>query len=74
MNYWHIQLHPDDKLEIDTIKSILTTKKVIGMGESWNDKNGNPVNDPKWFRDDMKIGDVVRSLLSIQSFFCPYNF
>lgn len=58
-NYWHIQLHPDDKLDIDTIKSILTTKQVIGMGESWNDKNGNPVNDPKWFRDDMKIGDVV---------------
>ena len=59
INYWHIQLHPDDKLDIDTIKSILTTKQVIGMGESWNDKNGNPVNDPKWFRDDMKIGDVV---------------
>ena len=39
-NYWHIQLHPDDKLDIDTIKSILTTKQVIGMGESWNDKNG----------------------------------
>lgn len=58
-NYWHIQLHPDDKLNIDTIKSILTTKQVIGMGESWNDKNGNPVNDPKWFKDDMKIGDVV---------------
>ncbi|MEO6230876.1 MAG: AAA family ATPase [Ferruginibacter sp.] len=59
INYWHIQLHPDERLDIDTIKSILTTKQVIGMGDSWNDKNGNPVNDPKWFRDDMKIGDVV---------------
>lgn len=58
-NYWHIQLHPDERLNIDTIKSILTTKQVIGMGESWNDKNGNPVNDPKWFKDNMKIGDVV---------------
>ena len=59
LNYWHIQLHPDERLDIDTIKSILTEKQVIGMGDSWNDKNGNPVNDPKWFRDDMKIGDVV---------------
>lgn len=59
VNYWHIQLHPDERLNIETIKSILTEKQVIGMGDSWNDKNGNPVNDPKWFRDDMKIGDVV---------------
>jgi len=59
VNYWHIQLHPDDRLDIDTIKSILSTKQVIGLGESWNDKNGNPVNGPKWFRDDMKIGDIV---------------
>ncbi len=59
MNYWHIQLHPDNKLHVDTIKSILTTKQVIGMGESWEDKNGNSVNDPKWFKEDMKIGDVV---------------
>ncbi|MDX9695237.1 MAG: AAA family ATPase [Bacteroidales bacterium] len=58
-NYWHIQLHPDDRLDIDTIKSILNTKQVIGLGESWNDKNGNPVNDPKWFRDDMRINDIV---------------
>jgi len=59
MNYWHIQLHPDNKLQVDTIKSILTIKQVIGMGESWEDKNGNSVNDPKWFKADMKIGDVV---------------
>lgn len=58
-NYWHIQLHPDDKLDADTIKSILTTKQVIGMGNSWNDKNGNPANDPKQFREVMGIGDVV---------------
>ena len=58
-NYWHIQLHPDDKLDAYTIKSILTTKQVIGMGNSWNDKNGNPANDPKQFREVMEIGDVV---------------
>ncbi|MDP3211946.1 McrB family protein [Methylotenera sp.] len=58
-NYWHIQLHPDDKLDADTIKSILTTKQVIGMGNSWSDKNGNPANDPKQFREVIEIGDVV---------------
>ena len=59
MNYWHIQLHPDSRLDVDTLKSILTTKQVIGMGESWNDKIGKPVSDPKFFKDDMKIDDVV---------------
>lgn len=59
MNYWHIQLHPDERLDVDTLKSILTTKQVIGMGESWNDKTGKPVSDPKLFKDDMKIDDVV---------------
>lgn len=59
MNYWHIQLHPDSRLDVDTLKSILTTKQVIGMGESWNDKIGKPVSDPKLFKDDMKIDDVV---------------
>ena len=59
MNYWHIQLHPDERLDIDTLKSILTIKHVIGMGESWNDKTGKLVSDPKFFKDDMKIGDVV---------------
>lgn len=58
-NYWHIQLHPDDKLDADTIKSILTTKQAIGMGNSWSDKNKNPAKDPKQFREEMIIGDVV---------------
>lgn len=59
MSYWHIQLHPDDRLDIDTIKSIISTKKVIGLGDSWTDKKGNEVKDPNWFRDDMRIGDIV---------------
>lgn len=60
MNYWHIQLHQGgNEIDIDTLKSILTKKNVIGMGKSWNDKTGKPVNDPKSFKDDMKIGDVV---------------
>jgi 5-methylcytosine-specific restriction enzyme B len=59
INFWHIQLHPDEPLEVETIKSILTEKKVVGMGDSWDDKNGNPVIDPQMFKNDMKIGDVV---------------
>ncbi len=59
MNYWHIQLHPDERLSVDTLKSILMTKQVIGMGESWNDKTGKLVSDPQFFKDNMKIGDIV---------------
>lgn len=59
LNYWHIQLHPDSRLDVDTLKTILMKKQVIGMGEYWEDKKGNPVVDPKLFKDDMKIDDVV---------------
>lgn len=59
MNYWHIQLHPDDRLSIETLKSILINLQEIGLGESWNDKNGNPVNAPELFKKQMKIGDIV---------------
>ncbi len=59
MNFWHIQLHPDDRLSTETLISILETKKVIGLGEAWPDKNGNPVQDPNWFKNDMRIGDIV---------------
>ena len=59
MNYWHIQLHPDNKLSTDTLISILKTKQVIGLGDAWNDKNGNPVSDPDSFKNDMQIGDIV---------------
>ena len=59
MNYWHIQLHPDNRLSIADLISILNTKKVIGLGEEWNDKNDNPVADPQYFKKDMRIGDIV---------------
>ncbi|WP_353851292.1 AAA family ATPase [Acinetobacter sp.] len=59
MNYWHIQLHPDSRLDVETLKAILMKKQVIGMGEFWKDKKGNPVDDPKLFKADMKIDDVV---------------
>lgn len=59
MKFWHMQLHPSDRLPVETIKSILEELHVIGMGSGWNDKNGNPVADPDMFRDQMKIGDIV---------------
>lgn len=51
MNYWHIQLHPDDPLDHATLKSILTTKQIIGLGKSNRDSES--------FRNVMKIDDVV---------------
>ena len=59
MNYWHMQLHPDDRLSIKTLTSILKTKGVIGLGDSWKDKNGNPNSAPEIFKTEMKIGDIV---------------
>jgi hypothetical protein len=59
MNYWHIQLHPDNRLSVKTLLSILKTKHVIGLGDSWNDKNGNPNAAPDIFEKEMKIGDIV---------------
>lgn len=59
MNYWHIQLHPDSRLDVDTLKAILVKKQVIGMGEYWGVEKGNPVIDPNLFKEDMKIDDVV---------------
>jgi len=54
-----MQLHPAKRLSIDKIKSILNEKQVIGMGDSWEDIKGKPINDPKSFRKEMNIGDVV---------------
>lgn len=59
MNYWHIQLHPDNRLSVATLISILKTKQVIGLGDSWNDRNGNPTNAPEIFKNEMQIGDIV---------------
>src|SRR5690606_5981418 len=56
MNYWHIQLHPDDRGTFDTekIKKILAEKSVIGLGE-W-EKGEDKINQ---FKDKMAIGDIV---------------
>lgn len=56
MNYWHIQLHPNDNKTIskDVVVRILKEKSVIGIGE-WDD--GQRLIDQ--FKDEMKIGDIV---------------
>jgi 5-methylcytosine-specific restriction protein B len=56
MNYWHIQLHPNDpkKFSIPVIKEILKKKAVIGLGE-W-DKGLSAKTD---LFDNMAINDVV---------------
>jgi hypothetical protein len=59
MNYWHTQMQPDDKLFDQTLINVIKTKKVIGLGETWNDKNGNPVSDPEVFKNQINIGDIV---------------
>ena len=55
-NYWHIQLHPDDRGSFDTekIKKILFDKGVIGLGE-W-EKGEDKINQ---FKEKMAIGDIV---------------
>jgi 5-methylcytosine-specific restriction protein B len=56
INYWHIQLHPDDSSSFNSelIKEILSEKGVIGIGE-W-DKGEDKINQ---FKDRMAIGDIV---------------
>ncbi len=56
MNYWHIQLHPDDKAAFPTekIKDILKQTSSIGMGE-WP-KGKSMINQ---FKNEVNIGDIV---------------
>ena len=57
MNYWHMQLHPNDKNAYtpEEILQIIKDKGVIGMGESWD----NDKRQPEHFKEDAAIGDIV---------------
>ena len=57
MNYWHIQLHPNERLSNNDILFILK-RKVIGMGVSWQN-NEKDAEAPKVFQNQVNIGDVV---------------
>jgi 5-methylcytosine-specific restriction protein B len=56
MNYWHIQLHPNNRASFpaEKVKRILIEKEVIGMGE-WED-GWSMINQ---FKIEAKIGDIV---------------
>ena len=56
MNFWHMQLHPNDPVFFDAerVKRLLIEKGVIGFGE-W-EKGENLIPQ---FKDKMKIGDII---------------
>lgn len=55
MNYWHMQIHPDDKsFGEKNVYWILEHKKIIGLG-NW--EKGKPTI--KAFRDEMNVNDIV---------------
>src|ERR1700752_755408 len=56
MNYWHMQLHPDDKenFPVETIIEILKTKHIIGLGD-W--PQGEEQREQ--FKSEMDKGDIV---------------
>ena len=61
MKFWHIQLHPANMNQFppSVVKKIVMDYSVIGMASEWPNKNGEPVNDPNQFRNNMQKGDIV---------------
>lgn len=61
MNYWHLQMHPSNsgKFNKEKLLQILQEKEVIGMGESWVNQKGEEVSDPKDFKNQMQVEDIV---------------
>ena len=62
MNFWHMQLYPGDRkneFDINKIRNIIVEKKVIGLGDYWEDRNGKPSKCPEYFKNKMCIGDIV---------------
>jgi hypothetical protein len=57
MNFWHMQLHPNNRNEVnrDEVVKILTEKKIIGLGAEWANDRGQP----KKFSNEIQIGDIV---------------
>jgi len=54
MNYWHMQLHPNN-LNWGREKELLKELSLIGIGDEWDGGN-NQINN---FIKDMGIGDIV---------------
>ena len=57
INYWHMQIHPDDQsFSDDHVYSILEHKKIIGLG-NWS--KGEEQGTIGTFRNEMQVNDVV---------------
>jgi hypothetical protein len=56
MNFWHMQLHPDNS-SLGYENKILSETGLIGIG-IWDDLDEDKVQEHK-FREQMKIGDIV---------------
>ena len=55
MNYWHMQIHPDDgEFSTNYLYKILEHKKIIGLGD-W--ERGEKVI--KKFKEEMLVNDIV---------------
>ncbi|SUA59275.1 Uncharacterised protein [Oligella ureolytica] len=55
MQYWHMQMHPDDKnFAIERVHAILEHNKIIGVGE-WA-AGQNTIDD---FNNRMQVNDIV---------------
>ena len=54
INFWHIQLHPDDN-KWNFEKKLLKEKQIIGIGDYWP-KGEKQIKN---FNNVMKVGDIV---------------
>lgn len=56
MNFWHMQLHPNDKSWTQKdILNLVEGQGVIGIGESWDGDHGRPLT----FQNKFHKGDIV---------------
>ena len=57
VRFWHMQLHPTNnkRLQREDVIRLLSEYRVVGMGSGWENDGGQP----KQFRDDVAIGDVI---------------
>lgn len=56
MNFWHMQLHPDEPdWSREDIFNLVRVHGVIGLGEHWEGDRGQP----NAFKNNANIGDIV---------------
>ncbi len=57
MEFWNMQLHPNDRTKFppEKLRKLLQDKEIIGIGEEWKNDHGQPDH----FKDWMQDGDIV---------------